>query len=187
MARKSRSDLIGVSENTFTTNNTKQIEAVNHRRYNIDDIDSQFNWISDELNGASYNNDEGVRVTLEQYFDSLNARFGSLAKGSITLGNIGGSSVGSTLSKTGDIETAIVTSTIGAGAVVTVTLKSDSTLPNIDYFIRQNIESLGSLELDNDILPLVFKKISTTQFYIYVEETGNSTQNIKVHLEVVAI
>ena len=115
MAQKGRSDLVGESNSTFPTNNSKFIEAVNHRTYNDDIIDSKFNLIDDKLNNLTYI-DGTTEVTLEQYLDSIQEDLGALAEGTVSGIDVAGTN---TLSVTGDFASA-TTAISDISSVITV-------------------------------------------------------------------
>lgn len=84
----------------------------------------------------------------------------------------------------GDITLAIAT-TGTEESFVACTMAN--TMPNMNYYILMTIESLGTVNLDNDIYAPIFKKISTTQFQFSIREiTGSSSQNLKVHFQVIS-
>lgn len=107
-----------------------------------------------------------------------NDKYGSILIGDANTGNIGYS-----YPVSGDIDSAVISVITGAGRVIDVSLSSD--MVNSDYIVRQYIQSLGNIEGDNDIKTLVFKVIDKSSFQIYVEETNEGIQNIKVHLEII--
>lgn len=74
------------------------------------------------------------------------------------------------------------TGTASDGILVTM----QNAMPNINYYVRCIVESQAGYTLDSQVAGSSFKKISTTQFYYIVAETGSATQNLKVHFEAVA-
>lgn len=103
--------------------------------------------------------------------------------GTVLIGDVGSGSPGFNYPVTGDIQSCSISQNTGNGRVATVTLSA--AMSSSDYFVRQHIESVGNIEADNDLKVMVFKKISTTQFQIYTEETGGVTQNIRLHIEII--
>ena len=85
--------------------------------------------------------------------------------------------------RTGDVTEAKIVQRTSQGQVIQVTLAN--AMDNTTYETRLSIESLGVFESDNDIKPLVFKKIDTTKFQVFVEETSGTTQSIKIHVAVI--
>lgn len=103
--------------------------------------------------------------------------------GTFLLGDVDTGSVGTNYPVTGDIQQAQLTTRTAEGNVVTITL--NPAMASLDYTVKQDVESLGSIELDNDIFPPVFKKISVSQFQVYFEETSGGAQNIRIHIDVI--
>jgi len=96
------------------------------------------------------------------------------------------------LSVFGDIVSAIAT--IGSGtegakeSFITVTVAN--AMADMSYKVRTEVESMGSVGSDNDVLQPVFQKINETSFIISISEpnlAAGTTQNLKIHLEVVKI
>lgn len=84
----------------------------------------------------------------------------------------------------GDITAATATSTSGDS---TITCTMANAMPDMNYFVRTHLQSLGTLGLDNDTNCPVFKILSTTQFQIAIRESSATTQNYRVHVEVLKI
>jgi hypothetical protein len=95
--------------------------------------------------------------------------------------------VGSGYAHSGDVTSAIIDSVTGPPGASTILVTMANTMPNINYFVRLMVESEGTIDFDNDCLLPVFKKISTTQFKVSIQETYATTQSLKIHIEVVAI
>lgn len=74
------------------------------------------------------------------------------------------------------------TGTASDGILVTMS----NAMPNINYYVRCIVESLGTANQDQQAAQGMFKKISTTQFYYIQAETGSATQSLRVHFEAVA-
>jgi len=122
-------------------------------------------------------------LVTKQYVDSVTNSY--LNKGTILIGDVNTYSVNHAYSTTGNINSAIITTRTDKGDIITVTL--NNSYPNLNYEVIVNIESLGDMESDNDLHPVIWKKISTNSFFIYLEETGNITQNIKLHIKTLAL
>ena len=104
--------------------------------------------------------------------------------GFITIGDVDVYPVGHTYVVGGDVSSATITSRTARGDVINVVL--NNSLPSLNYFVRTHVESLGNIELDNDIHPIVYKVNTTNSFYVYVEDYGG-IQNIRLHIETQAI
>ena len=105
----------------------------------------------------------------------------ALNKGSILVGDVGVGTVGQVYTVTGDVVTAILEARTAKGNIITVTVLN----PHADMFYKVDIsspESLGTMEIDNDIHPPIWQKINENSFYIYIEDYGG-TQNLKIHFE----
>lgn len=79
-----------------------------------------------------------------------------------------------------------ITSAVGTasnGVLITLTTPMEST----NYYVRSSVESLGSQSEDTQVAQVLFKKISTTQFYYRQAETGSATQNLRIHFEVISL
>ncbi len=122
-------------------------------------------------------------LVTKQYVDSITNSY--LNKGTILIGDVNAHSVNYSYSTTGDINTAVLTTTTSNGEIITVTI--DNPYPDLNYEVIINVESLGNMENDNDMHPVIWKKISAGSFFIYLEETGNATQNIKLHVKTRAL
>ncbi len=105
--------------------------------------------------------------------------------GTVFIGNVDTGSVGDTYPVTGDFTSATIYDRTNEGNEVEVVLSSPMSSVNYSVFI--SIESLSSaITRDNDIQPVIWKKISTTKFRFYVEESYliNATNNIKLHFDI---
>jgi len=104
--------------------------------------------------------------------------------GFITVGDVDSGNVGDTKIVGGDVVSATITTRTSRGQIFNVVLTN--ALPSLNYFVRTHVQSLGNMEGDNDIHPIVFKVNTTNSFYIYVEDYGQ-LQNIRLHIETQAI
>lgn len=104
--------------------------------------------------------------------------------GFVSVGDIDDGIVGATYPVSDDLASATITTRTDEGQVIRINLTTP--MPDLNYLVRITPESLGDIEFDNDINVLVFKKLSTSQFYVYIEENSDKTQNIKLHLEIIA-
>lgn len=108
--------------------------------------------------------------------------------GYFTLGDIHNVSIGSIFLVGGDCVSAIK---VASPNVLEINdCYVDVTIPNAmssaNYYVRMFVESLGSINLDNDIANPVFKVISATKFKVGIFETSSSYQNIRIHFETIA-
>ena len=103
--------------------------------------------------------------------------------GFVTFGDIDRNSVGTNHPVGGDVESSIIQDRTGDGDIALVRLRNS--MPSNNYFVRTHIESLGDIQADNDLHPIVFKVISASSFQIYVEESSGGLQNVRIHLEIV--
>ena len=101
-------------------------------------------------------------------------------RGFITVGDVDTNPVGHTYVVGGDVTSATIVTRTSRGAVINVIVAN--ALPSLVYFVRLLVESLGNIDLDNDISPLVFKIKTTNSFQIYIEDFGN-TQNVRIWIE----
>ena len=101
-------------------------------------------------------------------------------KGFITVGDVGLRAVGYTYAVGGNVVSATVVTSTARGEVINVVVAN--TLPSLVYFVRMQIESLGNIEIDNDLHPLVFKVQTTNSFRFYIEDYGGS-QNVRIWIE----
>lgn len=102
-------------------------------------------------------------------------------------GWISGLDVGSTsgsLTVSGDINSAVATAS-NPDSFILVTMAN--AMDNTNYKVVTHIESLGTLNNDNDISREVFKPVSTTQFQIGISEISSTIQSLKIHIEVIQL
>lgn len=119
------------------------------------------------------------KLKLDGLGNSLD-RYGTITVGDV---NTGSHPIGFNYPVSGEIQQAQVSGKQQDGEEITVTLNPGMT--SLNYFVRIHIESLGIIELDNDLETIVFKKLTTTQFRLYVGEEGSVQQDIKLHLEII--
>jgi hypothetical protein len=105
-------------------------------------------------------------------------------RGFITVGDVDANPVGHTYVVGGDVTSATVITRTSRGEVISVVVAN--ALPSLVYFVRMAIESLGNIEGDNDLHPLVFKIQTTNSFQFYIEDFGQ-TQNVRVYIETQAV
>ena len=104
--------------------------------------------------------------------------------GFITVGDVDNKPVGHVYVVGGNVSSATVVTRTARGEVINVVLAN--TISSLSYFVRMHIESLGNIESDNDLRPLVFKVQTTNSFFLYVEDYG-ATQNIRIYVETQAL
>jgi hypothetical protein len=100
--------------------------------------------------------------------------------GFVTVGDVDAGNVGDSKAVGGDVSSATISSRTARGQVINVVL--NNSLPSLNYFVRTHVQSLGNIEFDNDIHPVVFKINTTNSFLVYVEDYGG-LQNIRLHIE----
>jgi hypothetical protein len=83
----------------------------------------------------------------------------------------------------GDVTEAKLIQRHSNGQIIQVTL--DNAMNNLNYEVKVSVESLGNIELDNNIEVPTWKKISTTVFQVIFAETVPGVQNIKAHIAVI--
>ena len=105
-------------------------------------------------------------------------------RGFITVGDVNVNPVGHTYVVGGDVVSATVVTRTARGEVINVVISN--ALPSLVYFVRMSIESLGSIETDNDLHPLVFNIQTTNSFRFYIEDYGGN-QNVRVYIETQAL
>ena len=105
-------------------------------------------------------------------------------RGFITVGDVDTNPVGHTYVVGGDVTSATIVTRTARGAVVSVVVANS--LPSLVYFVRMAVQSLGNIEADNDIHPLIFTVQTTNSFRFYIEDYGQ-TQNLRVYIETQAV
>jgi len=98
----------------------------------------------------------------------------SIYKGTITIGDVGGTS--GSLPVSGDI----ISATAINGSAIDITISHPSVSANAIYNIT--IENIGNELYANDISQTVFTRISASQIRVYFEEISTSSQNIKLNI-----
>lgn len=99
-------------------------------------------------------------------------------KGTATIGDVG--ILYSSLPVTGDIVSG--SASANSGGSVEILINHPTVSANAIYNIT--IENLGGQMYANDLTPLVFTRMSTSQIKVYFEETANSVQNIKLNIAI---
>lgn len=93
---------------------------------------------------------------------------------------------GGTISASGDVTGAVVTSSGGGRTAIQVTVANS--LVNTNYFVRMSVQSMsGNINTDTEIQTPVFKPTTATSFTIAIRETEGATQNLRIHIETVKI
>jgi len=106
--------------------------------------------------------------------------------GYITGVDINTHTVGHNYSVSGDFTAAIITQDLLMSEVIRITMDND--MGNTNYkVLPPAIQSLGTFDTDNSLLPILFKPISGTQFDVILEETANATQNLRLHFDVISL
>lgn len=99
--------------------------------------------------------------------------------------DVAGPSVGSSLPVSGDIQSATKVETIDRGDVIEVVFAN--AMDSSSYKLHCSVESRGSMRYDNDIYPLVWQTVSNTRARIYIQETGNVAQNLRIHIDAIQL
>ena len=88
----------------------------------------------------------------------------------------------------GNLLSAFKSGGTGDNTIIRVTFPNDVLIDN-NFKVRFDIESNGDINPDNNLHPIVFKKVSgsTDRFDFLLEEFEPSTQSIYVHVEVVQL
>lgn len=118
--------------------------------------------------------------------DALQANAsGEERRGFFVLGDVNTGSVGQNYQVSGQITQAQITQRTNNGQVVRITINPP--LPDLAYFVRQQVESASTngIEGDNDIKAPIFRKINTSTFEVYYEETAGTAQNLRIHLQAI--
>lgn len=93
-----------------------------------------------------------------------------------------GGNIGQSYQVYGDITSAVLQSKESDNSVVRITMAFG--IGSLKYYVDMLPESLGSLNLDNDIGGSVFRVINSNTFDYTIHETSNVAQNLKIHLKV---
>lgn len=83
----------------------------------------------------------------------------------------------------GDVILARRTEESGSMDIIEVTV--NNAMDNLNYQVIATTETLGNPQQDNDIKSITFNPISTTKFYLYLEEDASVVQNLRIHLQVI--
>ena len=94
---------------------------------------------------------------------------------------------GTTFAVGGDIVSATLISTSFAGFGSEIDVVFDHTMDNHNYKLHFSLQSQGSMDHDNNLLPVVWKPVSTTKAKLFFEEINHTTQNLKVHIDVIQL
>ena len=106
--------------------------------------------------------------------------------GYITGIDINAHTVGYSYSVGGNFTAAVITQDIALAEVIRVTMANNMGSTNYKV-LPPSIRSLGTFDSDNNIMPVVYKVISNTQFDIILEEIANSTQNLRMDFDVISL
>ena len=184
MAQKSREDLTTLVDQKVYDNTQKEILASMMREVLLDYRDSHFNWISDQLKTAMYNQTQ----TLEQY---LNAIAGSVPQRgrvvNIDIGN-NGRPENIDLASSTELPNNIITSAkyinrgpyvCGVEMELSINIGNKAVIPVIRANNRNNSDAQNTL-----CAPVVIID-STTKVYIALREVKGVAQNIDIEIIVI--
>ena len=126
---------------------------------------------------------QATNVSLQNQINVLSA---SLPKNIGWFGTVNvDSTPGTSYSVSGNCTNAVsVNSGQSGNAQIEVTMSN--AMPNLNYYVRLHIQSMGTMNIDNDIYTAVFSPISTTKFEICIAEAGSGAQALRFHFEAVA-
>jgi hypothetical protein len=97
-----------------------------------------------------------------------------------------GDPIGTTYSVNGNCVSAVsVDSGQPNNSQIEITMQN--AMPNLNYYVRLHIQSMGSINLDNDIYSPVFSPISTTKFQIAIAEPIDTSKALRFHFEAIQI
>lgn len=100
----------------------------------------------------------------------------------------GGGTIGTVLTKSGNITSATIGDVDSPNGTTRVDVIVPNTLGGINYFVRMSIESVGVGGIpDSSIGSPVFRIVNATTFHIFVREFVGTVQNLKVHIETVKL
>jgi hypothetical protein len=105
-------------------------------------------------------------------------------RGFVTVGDVDANVVGHTYVVGGNVNSATIVTRTSRGSVINVVVAN--ALPSLVYLVRMQVESLGNIEADNDLHPLVFRIQTTNSFDFYIEDYGG-VQNVRVYIETQAV
>lgn len=88
---------------------------------------------------------------------------------------------GASLAVSGDIASAVGRT----NNRVEVTLTTP--MPTSNYYVRFYVQSLGDTDQDAQVACPMFQKISSSRFFYVQAETGNATQDLRIHMEVISL
>lgn len=176
MARKTRPDLKIKSAESFPTNLQKRITALIHRLYNTDNLDSHFNWLSDELPLAYWDKDNNITL-----IDYLEGGIASI-KGTVVIGDVGGASAPN-LMVTGDIVSSDLVD-IGDEADIIVRFQS---LGTSDYMPIVTLKSDDLNDANNDIGLFYTHSYTNTSFKINLEDKAGSLQDLTLLIQILKL
>jgi len=102
--------------------------------------------------------------------------------GTISSIDPGAGTINSAYTVSGDIFSAILEDISGASARILVTLTNP--MSNTTYVVKSFHESLGDINVDDNLAVSTFKPISTTQFRISISDPLGGAQSLRLHLDV---
>ena len=102
----------------------------------------------------------------------------------------GGGTVGQFAPRAGDVVSAQINevhSIAGPNSDVTYLVTMANAMADTNYVVKTFIESQGTLGFDDDIGGAVFRPVDETTFLWALSDTAASTQNLKIHIEVIQL
>lgn len=171
MANRNRANRKSDINTKFPDNDNFEISEQDLREVTTDEADSTFSLLDDNDTHIPMSDTIRFGNDLNAALNRLRGRYGT-----VTIGDVQNWSSGTTFPVSGDIATA----TSLGNRVIQITLSSG--LHNMNYMPVVGVESLGTFNFDNDVRIIPFKKVSQLQFQIFIEELGDITQNIVLHI-----
>jgi len=146
---------------------------------------TNFTTFSDRINGVVSDNFLATQLINGLFSAADKTKLDNLQNEERNVGTFGPldvdtGSVGDLYTVSGDMAQAEIVSRTDRGQIIQITL--NNAMDSSDYEPRTSIESLGTMNVDNGIYPLIFKIIDASNFQIYLEESTSGSQNIKIHV-----
>ena len=91
--------------------------------------------------------------------------------------------IGTTAPVSGNLVSATVLDNVNDGEIYRIVFANE--MDDTNYQVNISIESLGDLDDDNNLQEFVWKKVSTTQFDIILEQNSVGPDNLKIHVEII--
>jgi hypothetical protein len=83
--------------------------------------------------------------------------------------------------------TSVIVQASSSGVTSTYLVTMANPMDNVNYFVRNALESQGTESADRNMLAPVFIPVNTTQFKFIMQTPAPGTESIKVHLEAIQL